>query len=277
MKIVAAFFYTILSFTIVIVRPTKLEWYDYDVVTYVHSNQQLGVDWCADACDAIFAAVGTITSTWACVGVDAAVGVALEVFTENPFVTGWFVWSFNKACWGAIGQVGKFTADICKKKMCDDQICSINAEIAKCKDIEWNENVWGKSAKGVNLQSYIPMMAFIGCVGDGCGVDDFYCIEDANSIEFGVLTTTRVMRAAIGPAMPTSYIGCCSATYPNHVCNAPDDQVSANEICNKLGYSYAQFGKGTDNVCPEPHFDGVRWTSDWVMSAGSAQYYHCYN
>ena len=70
------------------------------------------------------------------------------------------------------------------------------------------------------------------------------------------------------------HTGCCTGA--GGLCNSPDDQVSADEICRLLGYSTATFVGIDSNGCPESHYAPVTgWTTDGVYSQGYGMSYTC--
>ena len=174
---------------------------------------------------------------------------------------------------------------------CDN--CTLTGAEVTCNDILTNMNMWGQVAAGVDLRLFTnSTLHWIGCPGNGCPANTFYCDYDANAhtLQFGT-TSNSAMRSVVDPGnmqgdmMPQNNAGCCQAAL--QLCNAPDsnnnnvnvDMVAA--LCASLGY-----GQGTiirevfNNVCAEPHAlapNGLDWSSDWVNSSGHGAEYLCNN
>eukprot|EP01084_Bolivina_argentea_P248946 416543_1 len=143
----------------------------------------------------------------------------------------------------------------------------------KCSDIEWSGSVWGTDGwKGVSLGTYTSdELTFIGCgpTTGTCGANTFYCNQEANSMKFGT-TGSRgdtVLRASLGPGIPTGGVACETT--------APDTDESATKLCQQLGYETGSVNKIALNSCPEIHWDGIKWTSDYVQSEGYGQSITC--
>jgi len=177
----------------------------------------------------------------------------------------------------------------------DDDECPNNCGIVEqgCDDIVTNMQMWGNAASGVDLRLYTnSTLHWIGCPGNGCTPDTWYCDYDpvAHTMQFGT-TSNTAMRAVVDPnddagdAMPDSGGSCCSNNGVNQRCNAPDsenngvnvDMVTA--LCASLGYTHGEIVREMlGNACPEPHAvadDGSEWSSDFVGSSGSGMEYRC--
>jgi cysteine-rich repeat protein len=169
--------------------------------------------------------------------------------------------------------------------------CKSNVKHANCADILTNMNMWGTTARGVDLRAWTgSTLHYIGCNGNGCNPNDFYCTFDMATQKLAFGSTVGTVRAAVDPGnalgdtMPNSFNGCCNG--PLGLCNAPDsnnngvpvDMVDA--LCNALGYQTG-FIKRQDlnsNFCPEAHVTdaaGLAWTSDFVQSNGYGAEYEC--
>ena len=59
------------------------------------------------------------------------------------------------------------------------------------------------------------------------------------------------------------------------LCNAPDKADDATALCEQLGYQSGSVTTVSKNNCPEPHWDGTAWTSDFVGSDGYGKRYTC--
>ena len=179
----------------------------------------------------------------------------------------------------------------------DDDGCtnSCISNGATCLDIQTNMDMWSAAASGVDLRSYTnSTLHWIGCPGDGCAPNSFYCMYDGNAgtLQFGT-TSGSALRAVVDPndqsgeAMPNINAGCCSNGVQNGKCNAPDSDnngVNINMVealCAALGYDNGMIVRQlNNNACPEPHVtvaDGSNWTSDWVGSQGFGAEYLCSN
>ncbi|MBI4705941.1 MAG: hypothetical protein HY744_33020, partial [Deltaproteobacteria bacterium] len=183
--------------------------------------------------------------------------------------------------------------DKCCPLGCDsntDNDCFISAT---CQDLLTSQNVWGKTAKGVDLRAWTAStLHYIGCPGDGCDASQFFCKydENAETLEFGSLNNV-VVRAMVDPnnaqgdLMPNSYGGCCQKNQILGLCNAPDANNNgvpvdhAKALCSALGYKDGKLvGWQNDNSCPEVHAvtaDGLSWDTDWVDSQGYGYSWKC--
>ena len=171
--------------------------------------------------------------------------------------------------------------------------CTLTGAEVTCGDIQANFNVWGQAAAGVDLRLFTnSTLHWIGCPGNGCAVDTFYCDYDANAhtLQFGT-TSGGAMRSVVdrnnqdGDAIPNQNAGCCSNNAMNGICNSPDsnnngvnvDMVTA--LCNALGYGFGTIVREVaNNSCPEPHAvdpTGHAWDSDFVSSQGFGAEYLC--
>ena len=169
--------------------------------------------------------------------------------------------------------------------------CKSNVKKATCNDILTTMNMWGKTAKGVDLRAWTnSTLHYIGCNGDGCSPTDFYCNYDAVAQKLSFGSKIGTVRAAVDPnnalgdTMPNSYAGCCSG--PLGLCNAPDSNNNgvainpAAALCNALGYKMGTIVRQdvNSNSCPEVHVtnaNGLVWTSDFVNSLGYGAEYEC--
>ena len=59
------------------------------------------------------------------------------------------------------------------------------------------------------------------------------------------------------------------------MCNAPDKANDATALCEQLGYNSGSVTTVSANSCPESHWDGTTWTSDYVTSHGYGKMYTC--
>ncbi|MCA9659609.1 MAG: DUF4215 domain-containing protein, partial [Myxococcales bacterium] len=173
--------------------------------------------------------------------------------------------------------------------------CTLPVAKALCADIATTMNVWGQQASGVDLRAWTnSTLHYIGCPGDGCDPNTFYCNDDANMelLEFGT-NANSAMRAVVDPndangdTMPNSYNGCCNG--PLGLCNSPDANnngvvingggTNIEALCNALGYQNGEYiSTVNNNTCPEPHVldaEGLQWTSDFSSGAGWGKAYRC--
>lgn len=69
--------------------------------------------------------------------------------------------------------------------------------------------------------------------------------------------------------------GCCARD--GGLCNSPDTNADARAMCLQMGYDDGKVAQETSvsNYCAESHYDGSKWTSDYVLSAGYGQEYFC--
>jgi len=144
-----------------------------------------------------------------------------------------------------------------------------------CADVETTAAVFSSDNKGVLITVSDTEILWLGCPGDGCSSSQFYCTDLDDGITFGT-SVDSAMRACHGVASVDDCVstGCC--TTAGGLCNSPDDQVSADEICRLLGYSTATFVAIDGNGCPETHYDPVEgWTTDAVYSQGYGMSYTC--
>ena len=183
--------------------------------------------------------------------------------------------------------------------MVDDDECSnaCNLPVSKatCDALLTSMDVWGQASTGVDLRAWTgSTLHYIGCPGDGCTPNSFYCNYDMETqmLEFGT-NSNSALRAAVDPnnangdTMPNSYNGCCNG--PLGLCNSPDmnnngvsimgGTTNADALCDALGYQNGDFLMSVNNnSCPEPHVldsAGLQWTSDFVGSAGFGKAYRC--
>lgn len=140
----------------------------------------------------------------------------------------------------------------------------------QCADIEFMGEVWGQHARGVDLRPYTgSTLHFMGCNGDGCEPEQFFCRYDPNrgSLTFGA--TASRLRVAIDPGdvhldvMPTS-TGCASPAEPGGISNFPVDPRSAERLCQALGYPTGRSTVGEGhNSCPQTLSEGDAWSNDF--------------
>ena len=159
---------------------------------------------------------------------------------------------------------------------------------AACDDfVREDLTVWGKGVKGAFLGDYTDQgLQFVGCGGTGCLRAWFNCTDSSptpgESVTFG--TTAGVMRAchgvsALAGCKPLFYDefkndgSCCG--HVGGICNAPDTQVSAAEICRALGYSSGFVDEATHGECSRPNWNGSEWSSDFLSSGRFAKTYTC--
>ena len=191
-------------------------------------------------------------------------------------------------------QTDKNNCSACGKACAQNEVCVAGvcgpAVIAvKCADMLINDMMWGKPATGIDLRKYTnSTLHYIGCNGDGCTPQSFYCTYDANTqtLQFGSAAT--VVRAAADPnnslsdTMPNDamwFNGCC--TKPLGLCNAPgagnnngvmitqngQPVTNAQALCWALGYKNGTELSNTGNGCPQVHAldgDGAFWSSNFV-------------
>ncbi|MEZ4451296.1 MAG: DUF4215 domain-containing protein [Nannocystaceae bacterium] len=173
--------------------------------------------------------------------------------------------------------------------------CTLPIAHAACTDLVTDMSVWGLTSTGVDLRAWTDStLHYIGCPGNGCPANTFYCNYDMDTqmLEFGT-NSNSAMRAVVDPdnsngdAMPNSYNGCCKA--PLGLCNSPDNKnngvaimgggTNVEALCHALGYQNGQFiSSVNNNSCAEPHVldsEGLQWTSDYVNSSGWGKAYRC--
>ncbi len=176
-------------------------------------------------------------------------------------------------------------------KLCQAGVCVDKPTSATCVDLVTNEPMWGKASKGIDLRKWTgSTLHYLGCNGDGCSPDSFFCNYDPvnKTLEFGANGTVRAMvdpGNAQGELMATNYSGCCQANQVLGLCNAPDannNGINVNNalaLCNALGYqSGVIVAWQPDNSCPEAHAvdaSGKNWSSDYVNSLGYGHHWKC--
>jgi hypothetical protein len=176
--------------------------------------------------------------------------------------------------------------NVCKAAACVAGQC-----VTRCSDIVTSANVWGRAARGVALSQFTGgTLDWIGCGGNGCAPDAFFCTDEPNGITFGA--TSSVLRAladpnnASGNTYPTSSNGCSSRTNPRSVSNAPmSDNAgiggldAGDALCKAMGFSSGTVVlEYTGNNCPKPHAlsaSGALWSSTWARTSGYARQYRC--
>jgi cysteine-rich repeat protein len=170
--------------------------------------------------------------------------------------------------------------------------CVYNLTPASCELLLIDDNMWGKQALGIDLRLYTnSTLHYIGCNGDGCSPQDFYCDFDINAetLAFGA-SGGGLPRAMVDPddengdMMAVNYSGCCNQ--PLGLCNSfesTNNGVNVDNIlalCNALGYEDGSIVReGQGNSCPEVHAltgDGTSWSSDFVNSLGFGAEYECH-
>ncbi len=175
---------------------------------------------------------------------------------------------------------------------------SVSCSYPKCEDILTSAPVWGSAARGLDLQRFTNgTLDWLGCGDDvGCANSSFFCTNETTGIFFGTssldaLRTLVDPGNAAGAAFPTGYDtsvndGCCGATAPRNVCNAPlanNDGVSSinagDALCKALGYaSGSVVVEQANNDCPHVYttkLDGSNWSSFWVQDTKYGAQYRC--
>jgi hypothetical protein len=142
--------------------------------------------------------------------------------------------------------------------------------------------MWGGSSKGIDFRQRSNRgLKWIGCNGDGCNQNEFHCTDASWGMRFW--STGGVMRsshkamsntAAWSNTLHTPFTGCCSAD--GGLCNSPDSTDSANQLCIALGFARGTVQKVNSNYCPETHFNGHTWMSDFYQSHGYGVDYSCF-
>jgi hypothetical protein len=171
--------------------------------------------------------------------------------------------------------------------------CEIPSQpAASCAELEFDGVVWDAPAAGFDLRTRTDStLHFIGCNGNGCEVDSFYCDydQDAGTLAFGSTSDGFALRALIDP--DNSARGdmsggedplCCTANLPGGYCTAPVEAEDVTALCNSLGYAQGQVVRTTTgNSCPKAKAgngeDYQEWSSDFVFYDGSAMEYLCSN
>ena len=159
--------------------------------------------------------------------------------------------------------------------------------LAKCADLEFSGTIWGEQASGIDLRRFTnSTLHFIGCNGDGCGADTFFCEFDTATLTltFGT-TSSGALRALVDPGNAAGDdisgdpgFGCASTSSPYKLHNAPDKPEDASALCRALGYADGTVEAVNSNSCPEPtslDADGKDWTSDYVTSFGFGRVFTC--
>lgn len=149
---------------------------------------------------------------------------------------------------------------------------------AVCSELEVSTTMWGLSSTGIDLTVYTSgTLKFIGCTGQGCAANTFYCDDTSGDLRFGT-TSTLALRALLGSIVPTTNPGCATSSQADGVVNAPDQSASATSLCSQLGYSFGSIeAVGTSDICPEIHYNstGLTWESDFVTSSGFGKQFRC--
>lgn len=155
-----------------------------------------------------------------------------------------------------------------------------------CEDLEFSGTIWGQEARGVDLRQYTnSTLHFIGCNGNGCPADSFFCTVDRANLVLTFGTTSSVaLRALVDPDdaagddMSGNLAGCATASVPTSISNAPDKPEDANALCRALGFASGTVERVNANVCPEPTAldpEGQTWTNDYIASAGYGRVFTC--
>ena len=156
---------------------------------------------------------------------------------------------------------------------------------ARCSDILYSGTVWGQTAYGVALGAYTNNeLQFIGCIdgyyGASCATSDFSCTDTDTGIAFGSTypypDSYSTMRSCHGVSSISECVTYTCCYEAGGICNAPYTQTDATALCGQLGYQSGSVAAVTDNYCPETHWDGTTWTSDYVTSEGYGNYYTCW-
>ena len=89
-----------------------------------------------------------------------------------------------------------------------------------CADILYTGSVWGLSATGVRFTGLGDnSLQFIGCVGNGCTISNFFCTDTTDGVQFGATGLNAAMRSCHGV---DSIADCTGPT--NVCCNVPRGQ-----------------------------------------------------
>ena len=172
---------------------------------------------------------------------------------------------------------------------------------ATCDDLVTDIDMWGLSARGVDLRAYTnSTLHWIGALGVTAN-DDFFCNFDSETktLSFGISDAGFALRAAVDPgnaegdtmpdtdrpSLDAGCQGCCCDQVPLFgICNAPDSNNNgvpidpAQALCEALGYDSGSLIDDSTNGCPEANAitsDGSDWTSDFVFSSGFGRSYTC--
>ncbi len=156
---------------------------------------------------------------------------------------------------------------------------------ATCAELSFTGQVWGRDAVGLDLRARTnSTLHYIGCNGDGCPASSFFCTDDVSgqTLRFGT-TSNSALRALIDPgnvngdAIKNTRVGCCSASIPDDVCNAPDKPADATALCKALGYGAGTVIAVGSNSCPEAEAQTseLDWGSDFVGSPGFGKEFTC--
>ena len=54
-----------------------------------------------------------------------------------------------------------------------------------------------------------------------------------------------------------------------------DTSAGITALCQQLGYATGSLTSHDGNGCPEVHWSGSTWTSDWVQSSGYGRTFSC--
>jgi hypothetical protein len=170
--------------------------------------------------------------------------------------------------------------------VCASGKCFAGSCKPKCADLVTNANMWGQGASGLALGDFTNgTLDWIGCNGNGCAANSFFCTDEPNGIFFGT-TSGSALRSLVDPGnaagttFPTTGSVCCSAGQPRQICNAPradNNGVggfnSGDAICKALGYATGVVVLGgAGNFCPRPNTttaNGSNWANDWNPTDGN--------
>lgn len=144
---------------------------------------------------------------------------------------------------------------------------------ARCEDLMYLGRVWGTAAAGVDLGAYTGgQLKWMGCMGQGCPEDSFYC-QDAPGfgLELGT-TSSSPLRASFGPSFPTTPSTCATAVTTGGIHGAMSLDADAHRLCQQLGYTSGQVkstGTSSANNCPSVQWDSGNsaWAGNYAASA----------
>ena len=127
----------------------------------------------------------------------------------------------------------------------------------RCGDIAFMGEIWGAHAQGLDLRGLTgSTLHFIGCNGDGCNPDQFFCSYNATDRTLMFGATASRLRVAVDPGdaegdlMPTEG-GCATLARPDRISNFPVSNEAATSLCTALGYDAGSVVVGPgENSCP---------------------------
>jgi hypothetical protein len=164
--------------------------------------------------------------------------------------------------------------NVCRSGRCTNGSCG-----PLCADIVTNSPMWGTPAMGVDLRKYTGgSLDWLGCPGDGCQPNEFFCNDEATGIFFG--SNLNVLRAVVDPGnaggdpFPSTSAGCCSSAVPRGKCNGPrrdNDGVgginSGDALCKAMGFASGNVvDEFPGNGCPRPNTTVAAGTSGWTST-----------